>query len=139
MDYIFRSMLVLSRCQMFAILAFISLLAPFTDSSYFLTSAFGLHQQNLCFTKRIDSTRFIIVRHDVYQRNNQFLLQSAVTDDDYVKSNDIESLQDIFSKYCDKDGLMSKDMVLKIPIIAEFLVCSILTIVFFPLLHKRLS
>jgi hypothetical protein len=37
-------------------------------------------------------------------------------------SEDLESLQALFNKYCDNDGLMSKDAVIRVPFFAELLV-----------------
>jgi len=43
-------------------------------------------------------------------------------DDGFVEAQDLEALQGLFSKYCDKEGLMTKDAVQQIPLIAELLV-----------------
>ena len=39
-----------------------------------------------------------------------------------VEAEDLEALQKLFAKYCDQEGLMTKEAVQKIPTIAELLV-----------------
>ena len=39
-----------------------------------------------------------------------------------MEAEDLEALQALFTKYCDKEGLMTKDGVKKIPPIAVLLV-----------------
>jgi len=41
-----------------------------------------------------------------------------------VEAEDLEALQKLFAKYCDQEGLMTKEAVQKIPTIAELLVGS---------------
>lgn len=125
----FRFILLVGVCQMFAILLCISLFAP--SGAYFAAS-FGHNNRRNFSTKRIDST-FCNIHRKVNERSyeifhnfetrNRFQLFSAVTEDDYVKSDNIEGLQSLFSKYCDKDGFMSKDTALSVPVISELLVC----------------
>jgi hypothetical protein len=38
------------------------------------------------------------------------------------QAQDLETLQSLFNTYCDPDGLMTKDDVRKIPLIADLLV-----------------
>lgn len=40
-------------------------------------------------------------------------------------AHDGEALQALFSKQCDDDGLMTKDMLLRIPVMQELLVCTV--------------
>lgn len=44
------------------------------------------------------------------------------SEDEFVEAEDLEALQALFTKYCDKEGLMTKEKVTKIPPIDEFLV-----------------
>lgn len=41
---------------------------------------------------------------------------------EFVEAEDFEALQVLFSKYCDKEGLMTKKAVMKIPAIADLMV-----------------
>ena len=50
---------------------------------------------------------------------------SSVTEDEFVQAKDLEALQILFNKYCDKEGLMTKAMALNVPAIAELIVSSI--------------
>ena len=50
------------------------------------------------------------------------LAASEAEEDEFVEAKDLEALQKLFSKYCDKEGLMTKEAVKKIPSIAELLV-----------------
>jgi hypothetical protein len=43
-------------------------------------------------------------------------------DDVFVEAQDLDALQQLFSKYCDKEGLMSKQNLEQIPAIAQLLV-----------------
>jgi len=40
----------------------------------------------------------------------------------FVEAEDLEALQSLFSKYCDSDGLMTKEAVSQIPAITELTV-----------------
>ena len=53
---------------------------------------------------------------------HQLYTASSSSDEVFVDSQDGETLQSLFSKKCDADGLMSKEMVRKLPVIAELLV-----------------
>ena len=46
----------------------------------------------------------------------------ATPGDEFVEAEDLEALQALFTKYCDKEGLMTKEKVTKIPPIGELLV-----------------
>ena len=46
----------------------------------------------------------------------------ASTPEDFVPAEDLEALQALFAKYCDKEGLMTKAAVLQVPTIADLLV-----------------
>ena len=45
-----------------------------------------------------------------------------VSSDDFVVAEDLPAIQSLFSKYCDKDGLMSIEDLRKVPPFAEMLV-----------------
>jgi len=67
--------------------------------------------------------RSILVAKDHHSR----LLSSNDNDDvpkadEFVEAEDLEALQALFSKYCDAEGLMTKDAVMKVPAIAELMV-----------------
>jgi len=47
---------------------------------------------------------------------------AAAEDDEVVEAEDLEALQALFTKYCDKEGLMTKEEVKKVPPIADLLV-----------------
>jgi hypothetical protein len=52
-------------------------------------------------------------------------LSSSSSDDEFVAASDLESLQKLFSEYCDDEGLMSKSSIQRIPSILQLLVrCS---------------
>ena len=61
---------------------------------------------------------------DEVQRNrNNFQLQMSADQTDFVKADDGEALQELFSSYCDKDGLMTKNTLkTEISVIKELLV-----------------
>ena len=40
-----------------------------------------------------------------------------------LDAHDGEALQHLFHKHCDKDGLMTKNMLMRVPAIQELLVC----------------
>ena len=44
------------------------------------------------------------------------------SEDEFVEAEDLEALQALFTKYCDKEGLMTKEKVTTIPPIEELLV-----------------
>lgn len=58
----------------------------------------------------------------VQRRQTTILSSSPVQTDAFVKAEDLEGLQALFSKYCDKEGLMTKEVALQIPTISELLV-----------------
>ena len=41
---------------------------------------------------------------------------------EFVEAEDFEALQILFSKHCDKEGLITKNAVMEIPAIAELIV-----------------
>jgi hypothetical protein len=47
---------------------------------------------------------------------------STQTEDVFVEAQDLDALQQLFAKYCDKEGLMSKKNLEQIPAIAQLLV-----------------
>lgn len=47
--------------------------------------------------------------------------------EEFVEAEDLEALQALFSKYCDKEGLMTKAAVMKVPAIAELMVSRLCT------------
>jgi hypothetical protein len=47
---------------------------------------------------------------------------STQAEDVFVEAQDLDALQQLFSKYCDKEGLMSKKNLEQIPAIAQLLV-----------------
>jgi hypothetical protein len=51
-----------------------------------------------------------------------FSTSTSLPEDDFVAAQDLEALQELFTKYCDKDGLMDKNAAMKVPAIAELLV-----------------
>ena len=53
---------------------------------------------------------------------HKLALQLSSTDLDFVKADDGDALQQLFSKTCDKEGLMTKAAVMEIPAIAQLLV-----------------
>jgi hypothetical protein len=55
--------------------------------------------------------------------NNSRLVPAVVVDS---KEDQIEAIQMIFTNYCDADGLMTKIDAMKVPYIADLLVCCIL-------------
>jgi hypothetical protein len=42
--------------------------------------------------------------------------------DEYVEAEDLDGLQELFNRYCDQEGLMTKSATKQIPAIAELLV-----------------
>ena len=48
--------------------------------------------------------------------------QQQEDEDMFVEAQDLDALQQLFSKYCDKEGLMSKQNLEQIPAIAQLLV-----------------
>jgi hypothetical protein len=46
----------------------------------------------------------------------------AVDEEEYVEAEDLDGLQDLFNRYCDREGLMTKSATKRIPAIAELLV-----------------
>ena len=48
--------------------------------------------------------------------------QQGVEDGDFVEAEDLPSIQALFNKYCDKDGLMTKSALAGVPVFAEMLV-----------------
>ena len=42
---------------------------------------------------------------------------------EFVEAEDLLAIQSLFNKYCDKDGLMTKAALEKVPAFAEMLVC----------------
>ena len=73
---------------------------------------------------------FLIERPSESSRRSSFHCPLAATsstsssslEDAYVDANDAESIQNLFSKYCDGDGLMSKDALQSMPPFAQLLV-----------------
>jgi len=70
-------------------------------------------------------------RHQCFQQNRFATIQNAkiwgvslraTTDDEFVKGEDLEALQALFSKYCGSEGLMTKIEVMQISAIEELLV-----------------
>lgn len=61
---------------------------------------------------------------DEFQKNRyNFQLQMSADQTDFVKADDGEALQELFSSYCDKDGLMTKNTLkTEISVIKELLV-----------------
>ena len=51
-----------------------------------------------------------------------YTASSSSSDEVFVDSQDGETLQSLYSKKCDANGLMTKEMVRKLPVIAELLV-----------------
>jgi len=49
------------------------------------------------------------------------MLATADNDDTFVNAQDSEALQNLFSKQCDNEGLMTKDELKKVPLIADLL------------------
>ena len=61
---------------------------------------------------------------DEFQNNRyDFQLQMSADQTDFVKADDGEALQELFSSYCDKDGLMTKNTLkTEISVVKELLV-----------------
>ena len=57
-----------------------------------------------------------------FKRKGDLFLASSDEDSEFVEAEDFEALQVLFSKYCDKEGLMTKNAVEKVPAIADLLV-----------------
>jgi hypothetical protein len=48
--------------------------------------------------------------------------RTEAVDEEYVEAEDLDGLQDLFNRYCDREGLMTKSATKRIPAIAELLV-----------------
>lgn len=57
-----------------------------------------------------------------FQTTNSDHCVLYVSSDDFVVAEDLPAIQSLFSKYCDKDGLMSIEDLRKVPPFAEMLV-----------------
>lgn len=53
---------------------------------------------------------------------NRIVCLRSKSEDEFVEAEDLEALQALFTKYCDKEGLMTKEKVTEIPPIDELLV-----------------
>jgi len=124
-----------------AIFTLLGLLASdttFHPSTVVVVSAFLPSRQPFLATKslppRVRQTPAFVVtastavlKIHAFRIQPQYLTASAAAegandDDGFVEAQDLEALQALFSKYCDKEGLMTKDAVQQTPLIAELLV-----------------
>lgn len=80
---------------------------------------------------------------DEFQKNRyDFQLQMSADQTDFVKADDGEALQELFSSYCDKDGLMTKNTLkTEISVVKELLVRGFLYFLSFDIsiFHIRIS
>lgn len=60
----------------------------------------------------------------LHSRTNHHTLAATVNNEYDIKAEDLEAIQSLFSKYCDPEGLMTKEVAMKVPAIAELMVRS---------------
>lgn len=61
------------------------------------------------------------LKHETKRFSNIFVLFDSKKDK-YVEAENLPAIQTLFSKHCDKEGLMTKDELEKVPPFAEMLV-----------------
>lgn len=66
------------------------------------------------------------LRHQCRSRSENsrltVLLLESKKDDSYVEADDIDAIQQLFNKYCDKDGLMTMKALASMPPFSDMLV-----------------
>jgi Ca2+-binding EF-hand superfamily protein len=61
------------------------------------------------------------LKHEITRNSNIHILFNS-NKDNYVEAEDLPAIQAVFSKYCDEEGLMTKDELGKVPPFAQMLV-----------------
>jgi hypothetical protein len=60
---------------------------------------------------------------DTPQRTDGYCWRlQAAEGEDFVEAEDLEALQELFTKYCDSEGLMTRTSVMQLPAITELMV-----------------
>lgn len=87
------------------------------------------HLSQLTTTARFPaSTTLPCGQRSVFSRTSYLQTKTTETVDGYVEAEDLDGLQDLFNRYCDREGLMTKNSVQQIPAIAELLVGSMMCV-----------
>jgi hypothetical protein len=79
------------------------------------------------FERQINFERQFSFQPLLFVRPKSFatVLFSTDNDEEFISAEDLEKLQSLFGSSCDSDGLMNKAAVMRVPVIAQLLVSSV--------------